>query len=226
MALPKLTHPTYTVTLPFSKTVVKFRPWTVAEEKILLMAKEDGGYPQLVNAVGQLFDACVTNTKLDVEKLASVDSEFLFIHLSARSVNNIIPITFTDEAGVTQKANADMTTIVAHLPQKKEVTITLEKDIGLIMRYPTLGDFVDENDPIKMIARCIKTIIDKDTTIDAQTEPMENMIAFVSQFNRHNLEEIEKFFDDIPYVKCDIKYQDQNGQEQVFVLRGMASFFV
>ncbi len=225
MALPKLSHPTYTITLPYSNQSVKFRPWTVAEEKILLMAKDDGQYSVLVEAINQLFTLCVTPA-LDFETMTSVDAEFLFVHLSSRSVNNIIPISFSDANGNTYKADVDLTKITTHLPKVKNTTITLDEKTNIVLRYPTLIDFVDENDAIKMIARCITTIITGDTTIDPKTETQSSLVEFVSQFNHQNVQKIEEFFADIPYVKCDVPYTDKNGKEQTFELKGMASFFV
>lgn len=246
MALPKLTVPTYTLTVPSTKKKVKFRPFLSKEEKILMLVKQSNNQDEIMTAMKDVVNVC-TFEKLDIEKLALFDIEYIFLQLRAKSIGEVIEVDMKcvnkvkhkDEfTGETEKDCGgiipfaiNIEDIAVEFGKDHQKVIKLEKDIGVTMRYPSVEDIemIESNkeDDIDIIAALIESIYDKDNVYEvAETKP-EEFQAFVDNISSKQIEEIrEKFFYTIPVLEHKAKYKcPKCSNEGEYTFRGMQDFF-
>lgn len=250
MSLPQLTSPTYDVKLFSLPTPVTLRPYTVAEEKIFLMAKESGAPEDVERAVRQILTNC-TFGKVDITKLPSFDVEFLFIQLRARSVSNMVTLIYECQNPVTVGAgtgietsgrcknrvqvNLDLDTITIQVPPEHSTLVHLSDAITLQMRYPT-ADMLEQVlasgvEGIAMastvIAQCIELILESDGTVHetSQSTPAE-MQAFVDAIPADKLPLLYQFFSSMPSLQCDATFTcSKCGYTEPLHFQGLQDFF-
>lgn len=243
MALPKFNdNPVYELTLPSSKKVVKFRPFLVKEEKILLtgMASED--IKDQVNALLQVIQNCCLDD-LDVDRLTILDIEYFFIKLRARSVGEIVTLRFQckrsledgSECGETNLVKIDLDEIEPEEVELDPVIILSEKEgIGVKMRHPKFDLFykirLNKNDPIgvtfDLIAQCIESVFDAEKTY-SDFGPDE-IQEFLENLNRDQMAKITDFLNALPSLKKDVEIvcngKCENTEPIIYTVEGFENF--
>ena len=232
MALPKLTYPTYTITVPSLKKEHKFRPFLVKEEKLLLMAKESATPSDVLSAVKQVVNNCCLD-KLDINKLAIFDLEYIFLKLRANSVDNICKVSFKDrEDDKVYDFDIDLNSVEVIFPEKLNKVIKLNEKMGIVMKYPSASlyddkDFLSLNDNylFELIVRCIDKIYDGDQVYDAKTHSLSEMKDFLDTLDGKSFIAIQQFLLDIPKLKHVMNYTNSKGTKQEIVLSSLNDFF-
>ena len=234
MALPTMDLPTYDLVIPSNKKKIKFRPFLVKEEKILLMALETDNEQNIKNAVFDLLKACIT-TRIKLENLASFDLEYIFLNIRAVSVGEIIQMNITcrDDEKTQVKYNLNITEAQVIFPEGHDNKIMLTDTLGVIMKYPSFDGFVEgqfaqnkEFDVIKVVAESIDQIFEGEEVYDESTTNKKEFIQFVESLTNAQLEKIQAFFETAPRLEHTFKVKNPNtGVESDYTLRGLQSFF-
>ena len=234
MALPTMDLPTYELVVPSNKKKIKFRPFLVKEEKILLMALETDDEKNIKNAVYELLKACIT-TRIKLESLATFDLEYIFLNIRAVSVGEIVQMNITcqDDEKTEVKYNLNLTDVKVNFPEGHENKIMLTDNTGVIMKYPSFDGFIEsqftENkdfDVIKVIAESIDQIFQEEEVFDESTTSKKEFIQFVESLTNSQLEKIQTFFETSPRLEHKFKVTNPNtGVESDYTLRGLQSFF-
>jgi hypothetical protein len=236
MALPRLKTPLFDVTIPSTNKDAKFRPFLVREEKILLMAQSTGERKSLINALQQIINNCVVGldgVKIDINKLTTFDLEYLFLKIRAKSVDNIVELTYTDnedEKEYSFKVSLDDITI-----QKDDThsnKISLEEGVGLVLQYPTavqLNEISDELSVAEITAEVVKNsisqIYDEDTVYDVKDVTPEELNEFIDNLPVKAYESIQKFLETMPKMYHKIEYKNSKGTDRVIELTTLEDFF-
>ena len=234
MALPTMDLPTYDLVIPSNKKKIKFRPFLVKEEKILLMALETDNEKNIKNAVFELLKACIT-TRIKLESLASFDLEYIFLNIRAVSVGEIVQMNITcqDDEKTQVKYNLNLTDVNVIFPKGHDSKIMLTDTLGVIMKYPSFDGFVQgqftnntEFDVIDVIAESIDQIFEGEEVYDESTTTKKEFVQFVEGLTNQQLEKIQEFFETAPRLEHSFKVTNPNtGVESDYTLRGLQSFF-
>jgi hypothetical protein len=229
MALPKIKHPTYKITIPSNEKEVNFRPFTVQEEKLLLMAKNSEKTEDLINTVKQVIQNCIIEP-IEIEKLAIFDIEYIFIKLRSKSVGEIVELDYTDpEDGENIKFKINLDDIEIKKHEGHSNKFSLFENIGVVMRYPTLEEIktVEDNGQdeavFTMLIKCIDQIYDEETVYSDYSEKELN--EFVNTLPMESMSSIQKFFETMPSVEHTVKLKNKQGKTKEVVLKGINSFF-
>jgi len=229
MALPKIKHPTYNITIPSNNKKVNFRPFTVQEEKLLLMAKNSEKTEDIINTVKQVIQNCIIEP-IDVEKLAIFDIEYIFIKLRSKSVGEIVDLDYTDpetEENIKFKINLDDIEVKKNPDHTNK--FPLFENIGVVMRYPTLEEVKTVEDNGKdeavftMLIKCIDQIYDEETVYSDYNE--KELDEFINTLPMESMGAIQKFFETMPSVEHTVKLRNKKGETKEVVLKGINSFF-
>jgi len=237
MALPKINHPTFSLELISSGKTIRYRPFTVKEEKILLVAQSSQDRTQIIEAIRQVISMCVINEDFDVNKIPSFDLEYIFINLRSKSVNNIVEIVLRDnedEKDYTFEVNLDEIKIVKKENHTKKIQIM--DDLGIVMRYPNFNEanmlFDDSDDEdyvtsmLKMISRCIDVIYQGEKLYKAGEDfTEEEAFNFINELPVDSSDKFREFFDNFPEIEYVIEYKNSLGNDRTYKLTGINSFF-
>lgn len=222
--LPKISTPLYELTLPLTKKKIKFRPFLVKEEKILLMAVESEDENAVLLAIKQIVNNCVVD-ELDVDNLPMTDLEFIFLNLRARSIGEIVELqykcnnTVKDETGNDGPCNnivkfeLNLLDIKPTVPENHSKTISLSDEIGVIMKYPDFNTVLSVDKTkneidvvIDMIILCIESIYDKETVYHTKDATLEEIQEFLESLNNDQFKKVQEFFTSIPTIKQTLKF--------------------
>jgi len=231
MGLPKIDLPLFELEVPSTGKKVKYRPFTVKEEKILLIAQESKDPKQIFLAIKQILTNCLQST--DVEKLAIFDLEYILLNIRAKSVNNEISFSIKDpdtEEKVDLTINIDNIQIVK-FPDHNKI-IKVNDDIMIEMRYPSISyleslkDGQSESDSLNSIMKeCINSISDGDQSYKLADFSEAEVEDFIESLSSVIVAQIKKFFDTIPVMKYETTYTDKTGKTKTFVAQGVETFF-
>ena len=234
MALPTMDLPMYDLEVPSTKKKIKFRPFLVKEEKVLLLALESENEKSIRDAVFELLKACIS-TRIKLENLATFDLEYIFLNIRAVSVGEVVPMNITcrDDNETQVKYNLNLTEAKVIFPEGHTNKIMLTDDLGVIMKYPTFDGFVEgqftENkdmDVIKVIAESIDQIFQGEEVYDESTTSKKEFVKFVESLTNKQLEKVQAFFETSPRLEHSFKITNPNtGVESEYVLRGLQAFF-
>ena len=234
MALPTMDLPTYDLVVPSNKKKIKFRPFLVKEEKVLLMALETDDEKNIKNAVFELLKACIS-TRIKLENLASFDLEYIFLNIRAVSVGEMVQMNITcqDDNETQVKYNLNLTDVKVIFPKGHDSKIMLTDSTGVIMKYPSFDGFIQgqfaenkEFDVIKVVAESIDQIFEGEEVYDESTTSKKEFVQFVESLTTPQLEKIQGFFETAPRLEHSFKVTNPNtGVESDYTLRGLASFF-
>jgi hypothetical protein len=230
MALPKIQHPTYEVTIPSTGQKVNMRPFTVREEKLLLMAKSSEKSEDIIKTIRQIIENCIEE-KIEVYKLATFDIEYLFIKLRAKSIGEVVDLEYTDpDSGEVIKFKVNLDEIEVKKNPNHKNTFTVFGDVGVKMRYPTMEELtiLDANNEDKAISeilyKCIVSIFDEKEVYTEFTE--EELNNFINSFPLDAIAKIKEFFDTMPTLEKVVTLKNKEGDKKEIVLRGINSFFM
>ena len=237
--LPQLSVPTYDLVLPISKKKVKFRPFLVKEQKVLLMAMESEDKDTIEKAIRQILNNC-TITEIEVDTIPIIDIEFYFLNLRARSIGEIVELKYKCENEVDTKiCGHTMDTSVNLLEIKIEEykenfdVIKLSDTVGIKMKYPVfsvvdnLKDIKSSSDVgFELIANCVEYIYEGDNFIYSNEFTKEELLDFLDKLNSQQFEKIEAYFENLPELKHTIEFKCAKcGFDHKISLQGIESFF-
>lgn len=232
MGLPKIDLPLFDIKIPSTGKKVKYRPFTVKEEKILLIAQESKDIDQIILAIKQIINNCVST--VDVDELAMFDLEYLLINIRAQSVNNEFQFSITDPD---TKERVDLTVDIGeiniHKHEGHSNLIELDNDVHLNMRYPSINELSSiiksknnfEN-LFNIMIDCIKNVIEGDSVLNLKDFSDEEVTEFVNSFTNKHVDQIKNFFETMPALRYEAKYKNSNGDDKTFVIEGMETFFI
>lgn len=243
--LPKIDVPIYEAKLISTGEVIKFRPFTVKEEKLFLMANESKDFKTIIDTTKQVLNNCIIS-EIDIDKLPVFDIEYLFLNIRARSVNEIINLNYkcnndikneeneeTHKCGNTVKIDVNILDIKPKSDKKLENKIQITDKVGIMMRYPnfnTLTKFEGVNESemvLKLAVDCIEYIYDSDQIYYAKDTTEEELIEFIESMQSKDLEKIKEFFDNMPKLLKDLDFKCKKcGYEEKITVEGLESFFV
>ncbi len=234
MALPRIDLPLFELTIPSNGKKVKFRPFTVKEEKILLIARESNDIDQLILAIKQILTNCVVDS-IDVNSLAMFDLEYMLLQIRAKSVNDLIEFEITDpETQEKIKLSVNINEIVVKKSTASNV-IKLNDAYSIVMRYPTFNELkllASSTDKTKqeilfdVMTSCIDSLVDGDSVTKMKDFTKQEVNDFVESFSATTITAIKTFFDNIPVLRFEKKYRLKDGTEKTFVLEGIETFFI
>jgi len=233
MALPKLMHPVFELNIPSTKQKVKFRPFLVKEEKLLLMAKQSGDQKDIVTVLKQIINNCDVDSAVAVDSLASFDIEYLFLKLRAKSVNNLIELAYTDfEDEETYKFELNADDIEVVFDEKHTNIIKLTEQSGIVMKYPSM-DLMSkamENTDISnllfyMIKGCMDQYFEDDKIVLFGDSKPEEVDEFVDSLPTSVIRDFELFFDTMPKLYHKMEYTNKKGTDRVIELKTLEDFF-
>ena len=210
MALPKISVPTYELIIPSSKAKIKVRPFSVKEEKLLLMALESDNMVDIANTVKQIINNCIISGEVDVDKLPFFDIDYMFIFLRAKSVGDSVEVKMTcnnvvdgEKCGKKFEANMDISNCEIVNAEDVSDDIKLDKDKGVKMKYPSYTDMRKlEANPIdaktEIIIKSIDYIYDKKGVYPARDHSKEELTEFIEGLTEANYKKLEKFVNNFP----------------------------
>jgi len=232
MALPKLSYPTFEVTIPSNHTTIKMRPFLVREEKILLIAQQTEEPKEVVNAIKQVIVNCCID-QIDADNLTTFDLEFLFIKLRARSVNNVIKLRYRDNEdnqSYDVECNLDEVQIV-HSEGHTNI-IQINDSMNMVMRYPraelmqSLNPEMSESEIFfELLSNCIDEVIENGNHHDAKNSSKEEVEEFIASLDVNTFQKIQEFFQTMPKIRHELKYTNSLGNERTLVLDNINDFF-
>ena len=230
MSIPFLKTPEYELTLS-NNVKVKYRPFLIKEEKILLMATESGNEEEIVNAFVTVVQNCTLND-VNVTKLPVYDFEYLWLNIRARSVGEVIQMKLKcpDDEKILVDYELNVDDVKPDLNKKVEPKIEFEKGYGVIMRVPTIVELVNKKNFIdlsfELVRDCIAQIYKQDEVFEAVDVTKDQLTEFVENLTSNQFKQIKKFFDELPIVSHLIKYKNpKSGKEHTLLLQGAADFF-
>ena len=238
MPLPKINTPTYELEIPSTGKKIKYRPFLVREEKILVMALETEDMGQISNAIVEILSACINTRGVKVQELAMFDIEYLFLNVRAKSVGEKIDVTVTcpDDGETQVQTEIDIDTIRVQKDKEHTNIVKLDDTLSMKLKYPSMDQFVENNfeiegdggvdQSLEMISSCIEMIYNDDECWSAKDSTKKEMMEFVEQMNTKQFKEIEKFFETMPKLTHTIVVKNPNTKKNnEIVLEGLASFF-
>lgn len=231
MALPKIDLPLFPITIPSTKQETTFHPFTVKDEKTLLIAQESKNLDQIILAIKQIITNCVTD--VDADDLAIFDLDYLLLNIRAKSVNNVIEFKIKDP-DTDEVVEMEIEIDDIHLNEDETHTkhVTLDSDKTLIMRYPSineLGKMLAQDDKqasFDAMIKCIDSLVVGDSVHPFKDETMDEIISFANSLSSAHIMGIKKFFDTMPKLRFEKKYKLKDGSEKTFVIEGMETFFI
>jgi T4 bacteriophage base plate protein len=231
MALPKIEHPIFTIQIPSSKKNIKFRPFLVKEEKILLIAKESNKENDMMLAIKQIVNNCCLED-LDIDKLPIFDLEFLFLQLRAQSVNNTVNVSYRDlEDEQFYDFTIDLFKVDVKFPDVSN-KIEINDKVGIIMKYPEAAlfedkAFIDSGDDAfyQLILRCVDKLYDEDNVYDVKNYTLEDLEEYIYNLDIKTFEKIRDFMMNQPRVYYAIEYKNSNKNSRKIELTSLTDFF-
>ena len=238
MALPMMNTPTYNLVIPSTETSVKYRPFLVKEEKALLIAQQSEDLMVMIDTLKGVVKTCVID-KIDVDKLATFDLEYMFTQIRAKSVGEVIELIFPcdndhgeDNEKARVKVSIDLTKLQVEKDSNHTNKIDLFDDVGVVMKYPTIDVMrkLDDTDSIDnifdVVAMSIDYIYQGEEIFYAKEQKHAEMLQFLNNLTSEQFVKIQNFFDTMPRIKKQIEYICPVCQkEHKKMLEGMQSFF-
>ena len=242
--LPKLDVPIYSVNLISTGKPIRFRPFLVKEQKLFLMAAESADGNEMISTIRQVLKNCVLD-EIDIDSLPTFDLEFLFMHLRARSVEEVVELNYKcnnrvkDEEGQ-EKTCSGVVNLKVNILEieptknpKHEKKIQINNDLGIVFKYPTFEMFqkyekMSESEVmINILVDCIDYIFDKEQVYYAKDTSRKELEEFVDNLQQKDLEKFKDFFDTMPEIKKDFHFKcPKCAYEEEITIKGMQSFFV
>ena len=239
MPLPKINTPTYELELPSNGKKIKYRPFLVREEKILIMALESEDMKQITDAIIQILSDCIQTRGIKVSDLSTFDIEYLFLNVRAKSVGETVEVNVTcpDDGETTVQMEIPIDDIKVQKSKDHKNIIKLDDNLSMKLKYPSIDQFVennfetneetsDVNKSLDMITSCIDMIYDEEESWSTSDCTKKELSEFLEQLNTKQFKEIETFFTTMPKLSHTIKVTNPNTKvKSDIVLEGLASFF-
>ena len=240
MPLPTIETPTYELKVPSSGKKIKYRPFLVKEEKILIIALESKNQNEITNAVKDVLKKCILTRGVKVDDFPTFDIEYIFLNIRAKSIGEDIKMTVTcpDDGETKVPVTVYVDEIEVIKPEGHETDIVNDDKLSLRMKYPSLNQFVENNfevddDPetlvnktFKVVADCIDTVFTEEDAWEAKDYSSDERVKFIEQLNSKQYKKVENFFATMPKLSHTIEVINPNTKEKnSIVLEGLADFF-
>jgi hypothetical protein len=232
MALPKINTTLYDLELPSSGKTVEYRPFLVREEKILLLALEGGEEKEMSRAIKQIITQCVLTEGFDINKIAMVDLEYLFLNIRGKAVGDISTISFKHECGEVIKLDIDLTKVEVIQNKNHSDLVQLTDDIMVRLSPPSIDDVIGAGNTnqidlvIKIIRTSLLEIIQGEEIFSAQDHTKEELDEFVNSLNSGQFKKLQEYYESLPKLKQDVEYTCKKCEKtETETLEGLASFF-
>ena len=239
MPLPKIATPTYELELPSTGKTIKYRPFLVKEEKVLILALESQDVKQITLAIKQVLKDCIQTRGIKVEDLPSFDIEYIFLNVRGKSVGEAIElvVTCSDDGTTEVPVKVYVDEIKVQKDPDHAVDIKLDDSITIKMKYPSLDQFIKNNfdfnaandmdQAFDLISSCIDTIYTEDEVWSTSDVTKKEITEFLDQMNSLQFKKIETFFETMPKLSYNIKVKNPKTKvENEVILEGLSSFFV
>ncbi len=234
MALPKVVAPTYELELPSNGKKIKYRPFLVKEEKVLLIAMDSGDEKQITQATVDVIKACVTS-RIKVEELPSFDLEYLFLKIRAASVGEEITVNVVcmDDNKTKVQHTININDVQVFRPKGHNEKVMINKNVGVIMKYPKLDHFIDfgvrgetNMDGLDIIVGCIDQIFDGEDVTESSECTTKELKEFIESLTQRQFNKVSKFFETMPKLQHKFEVVNPNTKKSsTYTLEGLQSFF-
>ena len=238
MPLPTIATPTYDLELPSSGKKIKYRPFLVKEEKLLVLALESESNKEISTAIKAVLKACIQTRGVKVEQLPNFDIEYLFLNIRGKSVGEEIEVNLIcpDDGKTTVPVTINIDDIEIKKSEDHNKRIALDKSLMMEMKYPSLDQFIKNNfdfsgepgidQSFELIASCIDKIYNQEEVWSTSDCTKKEITDFLEQMNSVQFKEVEKFFTTMPKLSHEVKITNPNTDvESTVVLEGLSSFF-
>ncbi len=231
MPLPKINQPIFQLTQPSNNKVIHYRPFTVREEKLLLMAQESGERKDIVNVYKQLINNCAIDP-VDVDNMAAIDLEYFFLCLRSKSVSNISKVIVKD-ADDQQNYEVEINLDKVEVLKKADVpnNIKLTDSVGVVLKYPTFSILskIEESDQmdttLAILRGCIHQIYENEEVFDTANYTKQELDDFILSLNKNHVEQIQKYFEAMPKLVYNAKYVTKDQVVKDLKIEGLENFF-
>jgi len=236
MALPKLDIPIYELVVPSTDEKIKYRPFLIKEEKILLIAMESGANEDIIQAVKQIVSECTFNT-LKLGDMPMFDVEYIFLQIRSKSVGEVskLKVLCKDDGKTYANVEVDLTEIEVQVNDDHTNKIELTDEMAIIMKYPTIDSFstagisdITAENMLDVIVACIDKIYDKkgEEVYDSKDSTKKELMDFVEQMNTTQFQDVQAFFDSMPKLRHEITVKNpKTKKENKVTLTGLNDFF-
>ena len=240
MPLPKINTPTFELVLPSNGKKIKYRPFLVREEKILVMAMESDNMKQITSAIIDILNNCILTKTIKIEKLSTFDIEYLFLNVRSKSVGETVEVNVTcpDDGETQVQMEIDIDSIKVQKDKNHTNIVKLDDNLSMKLKYPSMNEFIENNfdasdtsrsevsQSLDMITSCIDMIYNEEESWSSSDSTKKEMSEFIEQLNTKQFKEVEKFFTTMPKLSHTVKVKNpKTGVENKVVLEGLASFF-
>jgi len=236
MALPKLTTPTYELEIPSTDAKVKYRPFLVKEEKILMMAMESKENADITQAVKDIVLECTFN-KVDISNMPMFDVEYIFLQIRSKSVGEVskLKLLCPDDKKTYAEIELNLNDVKVQVGDGHTNKIELGNGMGMIMTYPSLDSFkgsgirdINSSNMLEVISGCIMQIYEEDgkKTYDPKDQTQKELTDFIEQLSTKQFKDVQKFFETMPKLKHEITLKNpKTKKESKITLTGLNDFF-
>lgn len=238
MSLPKIATPSYSLEIPSLKKEIKYRPFLVKEEKILIIAMESEDPKQIANAVKTVINNCILTKGIKVEELATFDIEYLFLNIRGKSVGETVDVLITcpDDGQTQVPVSINLDDIEITIDKNHSKDIKLDDNLTLRMKYPSMNEFIKSNfgnefnmsvdDTFNLIVSCMEQVYSEDESWSASDCTKKELGEFIEQLSSKQFKEVENFFTTMPKLSHTLKIKNPNTKvESEVLLEGLSSFF-
>ena len=238
MPLPTITTPTYELELPSVRKTIKYRPFLVKEEKLLVLALETEDTKEISNAIKAVLKNCIQTRGIKVESLPTFDIEYLFLNIRGKSVGEQIEVNLIapDDGETSVPVIINIDEIKVQRAKDHTNKIKLDDSLMMEMKYPSLEQFVKNNfnmsddssinQSFELIASCVDKIYNEEEVWVAADVTKKELVEFLEQMNSIQFKQIEKFFETMPKLSHEITFTNPKTKvESTVVLEGLSSFF-
>lgn len=234
MPLPKITAPTYELNLPSNGKTVKYRPFLVREEKILMLASESENPKEIANAMKSVIKNCILSRGIKIEELSSFDIEYLFLNIRGKSVGEEVTLNLTcpDDEETEASVTINIDDIKVTFPEGHTNEINLGGDITVMMKYPSMDTFLKQNfqaeevDPYDVVCGCIDKIVTEDDVYEGSECSKKELLEFIESMTSEQFVHLNNFFLTMPKLQHKVMLLNpKTGVENEVVLEGLGDFF-
>jgi hypothetical protein len=236
MALPKLTTPTYELEIPSTDDKIKYRPFLVKEEKILMMAMESKSSADITQAVKDIVSECTFN-KVKIDDMPMFDVEYIFLNIRSKSVGEVskLKLLCPDDGKTYANVEVNLNEVKVQVGDDHTNKIDLGNGMGMIMKYPTIDSFkesgikdINPGNMLEVISTCILQIFEDEgkKVYDTKDQTKQEVIDWIEQLNSKQFKDVQNFFETMPKLKHDIKIKNpKTKKESTITLNGLNDFF-
>ena len=237
MALPKINTPIYELEIPSTGKKIRYRPFLVKEEKVLIIAMESEDPKQIASAVKDVISNCILSRGIKVNELATFDIEYLFLNIRGKSVGEEVEVLVTcpDDKTTRVPVNINLDDIKIQNNKEHSKDIKLDDNLTLRMKYPSMSEFIKNNfaqgqinvdDTFDLITGCVDQIFSEEESWASSDCTKKELNEFIESLSSKQFKEVEKFFETMPKLSHNIKVKNpETGVESEILLEGLTSFF-